>query len=257
MNYGFVYETTNLINGKKYIGKHKRTQDINDPDDSWYLGSGKHLLRAVDKYGSENFSRIILCECTSEDDLQEKEKFYIDKYNAVDDPTYYNLVHDANPPILQGEDHPMKDPQVAQKVSKALRGRHLTEEHKKHLSETMINKGIWSGDNNPTHINPPIGNKNPFYGKHHSDEVREQLSRYAKERVGEKSPRHGAKLSENSKLKISKTLTGYRHTEEAKQNMKIARANQKVKRVCRVCNEEFIANSAAAKYCPKCKERRF
>lgn len=36
MRYGFVYETINLINTKKYIGKHKRAQNIEDPDDSWY-----------------------------------------------------------------------------------------------------------------------------------------------------------------------------------------------------------------------------
>ena len=36
--YHFVYETTNLINGKKYIGKHS-TDDLNDG----YLGSGKAI----------------------------------------------------------------------------------------------------------------------------------------------------------------------------------------------------------------------
>lgn len=51
----FVYETTNLVNGKYYIGKHS-TNDLNDG----YLGSGKHFKNAVLKYGKENFSRKIL-----------------------------------------------------------------------------------------------------------------------------------------------------------------------------------------------------
>lgn len=61
--YGFIYITTNLINGKKYIGKRKCT--FNEYDDS-YLGSGKLLLQAVEKYGKSNFSREIKCVETGE-----------------------------------------------------------------------------------------------------------------------------------------------------------------------------------------------
>ena len=34
--YGYIYETTNLINGKKYIGKKASTKFLED-----YYGSGK------------------------------------------------------------------------------------------------------------------------------------------------------------------------------------------------------------------------
>lgn len=51
-----IYETTNLVNGRKYRGAHKGKVD----DD--YLGSGKILNQAIQKYGKQNFKReIIFC----------------------------------------------------------------------------------------------------------------------------------------------------------------------------------------------------
>lgn len=51
----FVYRTTNLTNGKYYIGCHC-TFKLDDG----YLGSGMRILRAVLKYGRESFSLEIL-----------------------------------------------------------------------------------------------------------------------------------------------------------------------------------------------------
>ena len=42
-----IYKTTNLVNGKSYVGMDSK----NDPN---YLGSGKLLKRAVKKYGRES-----------------------------------------------------------------------------------------------------------------------------------------------------------------------------------------------------------
>jgi len=52
----FVYITTNLINGKQYVGDHS-TNDLNDG----YLGSGRpYLQRALRQYGKQNFKKEIL-----------------------------------------------------------------------------------------------------------------------------------------------------------------------------------------------------
>ena len=86
--YGFIYITTNHINGMKYIGQKKY-----DKKGNWkkYLGSGIHLKRAIDKYGIDNFSREIIEECNSKKLLDEKEKYWISYYNAVDSNKFYNL----------------------------------------------------------------------------------------------------------------------------------------------------------------------
>ena len=51
-----VYCHTNKSNGKMYIGKH--TQEFGFIDD--YMGSGKIITKAIDKYGLENFKKDIL-----------------------------------------------------------------------------------------------------------------------------------------------------------------------------------------------------
>jgi hypothetical protein len=83
----FVYETTNLINNRKYIGKHS-TDNIDDG----YLGSGKILLRAIKKYGKENFKREILIIVGSEDEAFEYEQKLITD-EIVESNDYYNISH--------------------------------------------------------------------------------------------------------------------------------------------------------------------
>ena len=63
-----VYKTTCLLNGKIYIGKHE-TDNLDDG----YLGSGKLLRRAIEKYGEENFKREILFEFSSKEEMDAKE----------------------------------------------------------------------------------------------------------------------------------------------------------------------------------------
>ena len=81
---GVIYLTTNLINGKQYIGQ-------NSTNDKYYLGGGKLLNLAIKKYGKENFTKEILEYCTQEQ-LNEKEIYWIEKFKAVEDPNFYNII---------------------------------------------------------------------------------------------------------------------------------------------------------------------
>jgi len=62
--YGFIYITTNMINGKRYIG-----QKIFSGKWKSYLGSGVVLLKAIKKYGRQNFNRNIVDIAYSFDEL--------------------------------------------------------------------------------------------------------------------------------------------------------------------------------------------
>lgn len=81
--YYIVYKTTNLINGKIYIGQHQ-TSDLNDG----YLGSGKHLKRAIDKYGIENFQREVLYQFDNLEDMTSKEAELVTEEFCKRDDTY-------------------------------------------------------------------------------------------------------------------------------------------------------------------------
>jgi hypothetical protein len=61
---GVIYKTTNLINGKIYVGK--RVFNSEKFMKTNYYGSGTLLKLSIIKYGLENFDRIILEEVDNE-----------------------------------------------------------------------------------------------------------------------------------------------------------------------------------------------
>lgn len=79
-----IYGIKNLINNKMYVGQaidiYKRWKDhIDDLNESKHYNV--HLQRSWNLYGKDNFEFIILEKC-SEDELNFKEMFYVNKYNA-------------------------------------------------------------------------------------------------------------------------------------------------------------------------------
>lgn len=85
---GAVYITTCHINGKKYIGKFLYNR-IND----WtkYLGSGRYLKEDIKKYGRDSFSKEIVKNYYSHEELEQAEEELILQTNAVHDDNYYNV----------------------------------------------------------------------------------------------------------------------------------------------------------------------
>lgn len=79
-----VYIVTNIVNGKKYLGKHNGK----DPE---YLGSGKVIKSAIKKYGKTNFIRNTILECTDERTAYEAEERLSKEWDVVASSDWYNL----------------------------------------------------------------------------------------------------------------------------------------------------------------------
>ena len=83
-----VYMHENKINNKKYIGQScnikVRWHAIS------YKGSSR-FYNAIQKYGWENFNHIILEDNLSAEEADIKEKYYIKKYNTLNQDFGYNL----------------------------------------------------------------------------------------------------------------------------------------------------------------------
>jgi group I intron endonuclease len=77
----YIYKTTNCINGKVYIGKSEKLFNKN------YYGSGILLEKAIKKYGKSNFKIEVLEELFTIDELNEREKYWIEYYSG----NSYNL----------------------------------------------------------------------------------------------------------------------------------------------------------------------
>ena len=108
---GFVYEITNTLTGRKYIGKklakfskttyrvvklkngNKKKKKIRSKIDSdWqlYYGSSPELTKDIEKLGIENFSREILYYCRSKSEcsyIEAREQF---ARKVLESDDYYN-----------------------------------------------------------------------------------------------------------------------------------------------------------------------
>lgn len=138
-----------------------------DPEERWANGkgyNGQYFGRAVKKYGWENFSHEILFSDLTKEQACEKEIELISFYNSTNPKKGYNL--------STGGENSSPTKQTREKISKTLTGK-------------------------------MVGDKNPFYGKHHPKEMRDKFSAERKGKFAkEKHPLWGKKHSEGAKEKM-------------------------------------------------------
>jgi histidinol phosphatase-like enzyme len=149
-----IYKTTNLINDKIYIGKHKTI----NPNDN-YLGSGTAIKHAIKKYGRENFVKEILYIFDNEADMNAKEKELV-TLDFIKENTNYNETLGGRGSWSHidqsGHKNPMKRNDVKQKVIKFGKiTRNKNKQYYDDISRKNLKRAI---DNN-------IGRKRPEHSK--------------------------------------------------------------------------------------------
>ena len=205
----FIYLTTNLINGKKYIGKH-----FGYPNDN-YLGSGKILQRAINKYGKQNFHREILDFSATEEENCEKEKYYIALFDACHNNLFYNI-HEGGSGENTTKGYTLEQKQALSKKFSVMNsgknnpmyGVKRSKEYKEYMSHWASNirdNSVYRTKEYRDNMSKLIsGSKNGMYGKHHSEQSKRQMSLHSKGKTaGSKNGMYGKHHSEKSKQLMS------------------------------------------------------
>lgn len=106
---GFIYIIRNSVNGKIYIGQTRTTIDQRWHEHLRHAEYGNCVInRAMRKYGVDKFSIEILETCDREI-LDEREMYYIDKYNSTDSNIGYNVSIGGTTPRFKQKELPQQD----------------------------------------------------------------------------------------------------------------------------------------------------
>lgn len=242
--FGYIYKITNLIDGRIYIGK--RQSSTFDP---YYWGSGTHITRAIKKYGKENFNREIIEWCYSLEEIVSREMYWIAELDAQNPNIGYNLSKGGLGSAGCKWSEESKDKLRQYKGPKSPNwGRCLTEEHRKHLSEAHTGKTLSDEhkekisiantgkvrssetrekiSNALTGVSKNVGEDNPFYGKHWTEEQKVANGAAIKAALSDPEVRKrmsdshkGKQLPREQVEKIRQANTGKKRTPEQCQKM--------------------------------------
>lgn len=188
-----IYKTTNLVNGKNYVG-----QDMYG--NLRYLGSGKYLVRAIKKYGKENFTKETIAWCGTKDELDFLERFYIKFFNTKV-PNGYNISDGGNGGNLGSE--------VNKKISESKKGKPSPHKGVKRPSTT--------GDLNPAKRSEVREKIKVARARQIFSE--ETIKKMSESKKGKPSPNKGKKFSEGCRQNMSKAHIGKKFSEQTKKKM--------------------------------------
>ena len=148
-----IYKITNKRSGKSYIGQTKRSLDKRIQEH--FRNKRTPISKALRADGLNGFTITVIDHAHSHDELDEKERFWIEHYNSIV-PNGYNI-------CVGGE---------------GVKGWRPTDEQKEKSRLSHIGRG--TGASNP--MFGKTGELNPFYGKKHTEQTRKKMSEYAKKR---------------------------------------------------------------------------
>lgn len=265
-----IYLHVNKVNGKVYVGQTIHQDNLTRrtyTDGSGYKNIHSKFWRAIQKYGWDNFEHFILEKDIPTLELaNEREQYWINFYDSYNNGYNSTLGGDGTKgriftdeekeyrsKLYSGSGNPMygKSGELApaygrkwsdeqkRNLSKICTGRKMSDETKQKLSD--IKRGFFTGENNP------------FYNKHHSDEVRKMLSDKAKKQM-KNNPIYDYERTDSIREQISCTLKEYYKThnnprkgkhwdEEHKKRMSDSKKNDKdaMKRITQLGKDNIVS----------------
>ena len=129
-----IYCITNLLSGKKYVGQTVQTIEKRFSRHCWnstLQRAAMPISLAIKKYGKENFKIELLCECFTQEELNEMEIYHTINIGTFC-PSGYNLRAGSGKGFLSEE--------TKKKIGDANRGSRRSEDAKKNMSNA--HKGI-------------------------------------------------------------------------------------------------------------------
>lgn len=188
--YGYIYRTTNLINGSTYIGQH-----CGSSFDEKYFGSGVILAKAIKKYGIDNFKVEVIEFCEDKTTLNSKEIYYIALEKKNTENKCYNIAlggNGGNTLVHMTKEQYENFCEKSRGSNNGMYGkgykllREKNGRYGKKLTEDQ--KENFRGSNNGMYGKGHLisGEKNGFYGKTHSNSSKLKMS---KDRKGHKNAR--------------------------------------------------------------------
>jgi group I intron endonuclease len=217
-----IYKTTNLINGKFYVGKDARNLNC-------YLGSGKLLKKAIKKYGKNNFVKEILEVCDNLIDLEEREKYWIKELDSIKNG--YNLTEGGT------GGNTFTNNSNKEEIRDKLKNRKHTEETKRKISENN-----WQKNN--------LGSRT---GTKWSEEQRFKMDEYWSNNT---SPMKGKKHTEESKQSNRDKHLGKKMSEETRVKMSLVKKGKSMERhICPYCGKEGGGNVMKQWHFENCKKK--
>jgi len=194
-----IYRIVNLVTGKSYIGKtsigylNRFKKHLNNASKS----INRYLYDSMNKYGTEFFIIGILENCTSVEELNLKESYYIKKYNSLY-PNGYNMTTggDGGNTLLKWSEDKKKE--LYKKQAEARFGKTRTEEQRKNMS--LAQKGKIISQETKKLISEKL--KSNYQNK--TEEEKRKATQHLIPTYGN---RKGSKHSETSKLKMSENAS--------------------------------------------------
>lgn len=169
-----------------------------------YLKNKQYIINHLRKYGIENHEFVKIDSAFSKKELNNKEIYYIILYNTI----YPNGLN-----LTTGGDSPEFSQETRNKMSKSRLGKEPWNKGKPHPCDRSNRRGH-SIESKKKRSENSKGNKNPFFGKKHSQKTLNIISKKLKGRKIWNSTK-GKILQFDSQLNLIKIFQNYKEVNDS------------------------------------------